>query len=264
MNRDSIVLVIGIIITLLGSIVLLIERRDAWVDPLEVGSTLLISVGTSLISTAVVAKILTHGIEGLPIASIVEALARNSQFIRVNHKAEITLRTANRQIVVTRKHSYALSNPSRYTQTREITLITDGPDTTPDKDSGFIHVIGPDGAIEGELLKEHVRFVDGKHRFSRVFSIRPGADNRFEFVSRETYRLVDRLIWTVQDLCDDLEVRVVNETSKTGSMTVKINHHRERDIRANMRTLRDGNEVLIRFDAEVLPYQGFEVMWDFS
>jgi hypothetical protein len=31
-----------------------------------------------------------------------------------------------------------------------------------------------------------------------------------------------------------------------------------------MRMIEESNEIIFEFNAEILPYQGFEIMWDFS
>lgn len=42
---------------------------------------------------------------------------------------------------------------------------------------------------------------------------------------------------------------------------IKINHHRENEISNHIQFLEEQQELLFEFDSEILPYQGFEVMW---
>ena len=70
----------------------------------------------------------------------------------------------------------------------------------------------------------------------------------------------------MQDISTDFHVKIVNNTGVKNAFLIKVNHHREKEILGRMTTISknaDGQEVLtLDFNCEVLPYQGFEVMWN--
>ena len=141
-------------------------------------------------------------------------------------------------------------------------------DTSPAADinrSGFVLVLEPDGTkLEGSLLASYVTRESGKHMFKKTYNLQPGDKNAFEFRSVDYYRLADRVIWTVQDLSENLRVRIKNQTGRKNVFKVKINHHCEQDVLDQMKMIEESNEMIFEFNAEMLPYQGFEIMWDFS
>jgi hypothetical protein len=70
------------------------------------------------------------------------------------------------------------------------------------------------------------------------------------------------MIWTVQDLADNFRVRIINHTGRQNVFEVKVNHHREALIKDQIKDFPSHHEILIDFNAEILPYQGFEIMWN--
>jgi hypothetical protein len=118
--------------------------------------------------------------------------------------------------------------------------------------------------LEGPLLAGYVTSESGKHVFRKTYDLQPGDKNAFEFRSVDYYRLADRLIWTVQDLSENFFVRIRNQTGRNNVLKVKINHHCEQDILDQMKRIEESNEIIFEFNTEILPYQGFEIMWDFS
>lgn len=224
----------------------------------------LTGVGGSILATAIVNWLLTRRLDFLPLDSIIEALAQKVHFVRMDHEAEVSLSIDNGLVRLEKRHRYRLRNPSRFVRTRVISMFTDDSPST-DIEGGFLLVIGPDGnPLQGEELKPYITHPNGKHMFSKAYDLQPGDKNAFEFRSFDYYRTVDRLIWTVQDLADDFRIRIRNNTGMPDAFTVKINHHREEEIFRRRQVVASSNETLINFDCEVLPYQGFEVMWKFD
>jgi hypothetical protein len=86
-----------------------------------------------------------------------------------------------------------------------------------------------------------------------------------EFHSYGEYRLNDSLIWTVQDLSDNLELTVKNETGYSGypntAFRYRIFHHKSPMLENGLVERRPTNVDVIDFDDCILPYQGFEISW---
>jgi hypothetical protein len=225
----------------------------------------LIGIGASILATSICNVLISTKINSLPFSSIIEALAQKTEFIRKKHEAELTFTLKKKFVRLDRIHKYNLSNPSHYKRSRNITLFTDLSTFPSLADGGFTCVIGPDGTtLEGTTLNQYVTIENGKHIFRKIFDLQPGDNNSFEFRSYENYRLIDRLSWTVQDLSENFRVRIKNLTGKNDAFNIKINHHREASIVEQIKYITSPNEILIDFNTEVLPYQGFEVFWDLS
>jgi hypothetical protein len=227
-------------------------------------ATPLTGVGGSVLATALVNWILTRPLQALPITSIVEALARSTPFMRLQHEAELVFRIENGMVRLDKRHRYCLRNPSRYVRSHRISLFDDSPAIQSAR-GGFQLVVEPDGTtVDGEALKRYVRTDSGKYVFTKTYDLQPGDTNAFEFRSYAYYRMADRLIWTVQELSDNFRVRIVNMTGQPHAFDIKVNHHREEAIKTQIKDLRTSNEILVDFNAEILPYQGFEVMWNLT
>ncbi len=258
MNTNSLNLVlggIGLIIMLFG---LLLLNQPLIATPLT-------GIGGSVLATALVNWILTRNFGNIPISSIVEALAQKTEFMRTEQEAELTFTLHGDRVKLEKRHRYHLRNTRRYIRPHRISMFTDTSLATDIDRSGFVLVLEPDGnKLEGSLLDSYVISESGKHVFRKTYHLQPGDKNVFEFRSVDYYRLADRLIWTVQDLSEDFLIRIRNQTGRNNVFKVKINHHCEKDILDQMKLLEESNEIIIEFNAEILPYQGFEIMWDFS
>ena len=223
----------------------------------------LTGIGGSVLATALVNWVLTQRLERLPITSIVETLVRATQFMRINHEVELVFRLEDGMVRLDKRHCYCLRNPSRYIRPHRISIFDDAPAARSTLKGGFQAVMEPGGTkVDGESLKRHVSTESGKHVFTKTYNLQPGDGNQFEFRSFAYYRLTDRLIWTVQELADNFRVRIINYTGDTGAFDIKVNHHHEASIKEQIRDIASNHELLIDFNAEILPYQGFEVMWD--
>lgn len=228
-------------------------------------ATPLTGVGGSILATTLVNWIITRRLASLPINSIIEALARKTDFMRTRQEAELTFTLENGCVRLKKLHRYYLRNPSHFVRSRKVSMYTDVSPDNSDVTGGFEAVIEPDGTtLEGDLLANYVIQKDSKHIFRKTYDLQPGDSNSFEFRSFDCYRTRDRLIWTVQDLSDGFRVRIKNRTGRRNAFKVKVNHHREREIQDQMKRLDLSDEIIFEFNAEILPYQGFEIMWDLS
>lgn len=247
------VAVAGLVIMLLG---LLFLQTPMIAIPLT-------GVGGSVLATALVSWILTRRLETLPIASIVEALARATQFMRTHHEVELLFTIENGLVRLDKRHCYCLRNPSKFTRPHRIDLFDDSPAIRTVPRGGFQAVVEPDGTrVDGEALKRYVHNDSGKSVFTKTYDLQPGDSNSFEFRSYAYYRLADRMIWTVQDLADNFRVRIINHTGRANAFDIKVNHHHEASIKNQIKDFPSNHEILIDFNVEILPYQGFEIMWD--
>jgi len=254
-SANIVVGTIGVVIMLLG---LLFLHAPMLAIPLT-------GIGGSVLAAALVNWVLTRRLETLPIASIVEALARATQFMRIRHEVELVFTLDKGMVRLDKRHCYCLRNPSRFTRPHRISLFDDSPNVQAVPRGGFHTVVEPDGTrVDGEALKRYVHTDSGKSVFTKTYDLQPGDANAFEFRSYAYYRLADRMIWTVQDLADNLRVRIINHTGRHDGFDIKVNHHREASIKEQMKDFPTNHELLIDFNAEVLPYQGFEIMWDLN
>lgn len=223
----------------------------------------LTGIGGSVLATALVNWVLTQRLESLPITSIVETLVRATQFMRINHEVELIFRIEGGMVRLDKRHSYCLRNPSRFIRAHRVSIFDDAPAAHSALSGGFQAVMEPGGTkVEGEALKSYVTTASGKHVFTKTYNLKPGDANEFEFRSYAYYRLSDRLIWTVQELADNFRVRIINYTGDPNAFNIKVNHHHEASIIAQMRDFAANHELRIDFNAEILPYQGFEIMWN--
>lgn len=222
-------------------------------------------------ATVIVSWMLAMQWRGLPIPQIIEAMAKKTRFMRTNQNVVITFSIDNEKdrVKVEKRHTYNLRNPYYFKRGHIISMYTDAPCITPDDYGGFKIVDGPDGKkLEGNELKNNIKNKPGKHIFSKRYILIPGDKqdkgdkNKFEFVSHDYYRLTDRLIWTVQDLSDGFAVKIINNTNIPNSFKVKINHHREEDMQNQIEKEDCIGQICFDFDTYILPYQGFEIMWN--
>jgi hypothetical protein len=257
MGKDSLNFTLGSIGLILMLIGLLFLNMPTIATPLT-------GVGGSILATALVNWLLTRRLESIPIESIIEALAQKTEFMRTKQEVDLSISVQGDQVILEKRHRYHLRNPRRYVRSRNILMYSDESPSQSNASVGYVLVLGPDGTkLEAEALKKYVNWESGKHVFRKTYSLQPGDNNAFEFRTVGYYRLADRLIWTVTDLSENLEVRIRNNTGQD-KFTVKVNHHREEDIKKQMKDLSTPDEIVFVFNTEILPYQGFEIMWDLS
>ena len=261
----------ALILFLLGCILMLVGLFSPGIKLIALPG---IGIGGSIMATAIVNWMLTKHLHGLPIPQIAEAMGDCTQFIRTEQKVELTftIDTDKDRVKVEKRHSYKLRCLSSYKKNYTISMYTDGSSLTPGDYGGFVKVVGPRGKkLEGNELKKCIKNDPGKHTFTNKYKLATGNKqdqvdkNKFEFVSFDYYRLLDRLIWTVQNLSDGFIVHIKNRTGVKNPFNVKVNHHREREIHEQNEKEEDGlDEIFIDFNSYILPYQGFEIMWNFS
>jgi hypothetical protein len=224
------------------------------------------AIGGSILATVIVNYILIRKWHGLPITLIAEALASKTKFMRMEQEAELIFEIDNGLIKLKKRHKYSLENNYIFKKRIELSMFTDSPKARPSDKCGFQAIIEPDGKeLIGEALKPFIKHENGKHIFCKEYKLDRGhKNNQFEFHSVAYYRLTDRLIWTVQELSDGFNVRIINKTGIIDPFEVKINHHKECDISVKKTSIDTGDGYEKRFEiySEILPYQGFEIMWE--
>lgn len=216
-------------------------------------------VGGSVLATGLVNLALNYRKEQLPWLQPIERFAHQVDFMRTNHQVEIFLEVRDGTVHVRKHHRFTLVNPYPWSRKREYVLRTDA---SCSPSGGFYCVREPDDTIlEGENLKKLLKLEANEYVFRKDYRIQPGAANRFEFQSRETYRLRDRLVWTVQDFCDDFFVKI---HGRKENLKLKINHHLEQAILSRCEYSSAEGATIFHFNSEVFPYQGFELSWNFE
>lgn len=228
----------------------------------------LTGVGASVLATAIVNAILNIKTKDILLKSIITALQDKTRFIRRDHSLELEFHLENGEIKVVAKHRFTIVNSSKvFNATKKMRIYTDLSNVNHNK-GGFSDVLEPGGShLSDEDLRKHLRNEHGKVYFVKNYTIAPHSRAEFQFTSFGYYRLIDRLIWTVQDLSTDFKVKIKNHTGLQDCIRIKVNHHFEERIMDSIKpywnSIEEMEEWEFGFNAEILPYQGFEVMWDF-
>lgn len=262
------VFIVGIVVMLVGATATVLHQDDSTglMDvPLELLGIVALGVGTSVLASALVARVFSTQVFGLDVAEAVEALRGSSPFSRSEQELEIKLRLVNGEVRVSAVHRFMLRQSSHRARRHSFKLYTDI--ARWGSAGGFQSVCGPDSVeLRDADLQRHLTEVDGKVRFERIYNFRARTPDPFTIVTYGLFRTNDRLIWTVEHISSDFKVKVEDHTGLNGPLDVKINHHREADIVANLVRLdADGVRTLeFRYVGEVLPFQGFEVQWSLT
>ena len=269
MNLKSFNLVIfivglfGLVLLLFGLIFQALDKKEYLLVSIP-----LTGIASSILATSISSWLFNKKFGEFPIDSVVEALAESSKFIRNDQELQLLFNIESGKVKVTKVHKYNLINPSKFKVKRSISMFADTPLKTKESkvEGGFSLVKEPENKVlRGNELDAHLSEKNGKVYFSKEYSLKSGI-NRFEFDSYDYYRLDDRLVWVVQDRSIDFNVRITNNTAILGKIEVKINHHRENEIHSTIeRNVLEGIEyVNFSFNHELIPFQGFEIMWSFS
>jgi hypothetical protein len=256
----------NILIGALGLIILLAGLIFQAIQNLMIAIPLT-GIGGSILATAIVNWVLNRRADNILIAAVLEALSDRSQLMRIDQELDLTFSMKDEYILLQKVHRFRFRNMGMLSRRREISMFTDSASWKhPAKDDGFIWVEEPSGnKLEGNDLECYLSHEFGKVYFRKIYTIARGISGQFEFNSKSLFRGKDRLIWTVQDFSDRFRVRIVNRTGSLDCFAVKINHHKEREIADLMciKLLEDGSqEIHFEINADILPYQGFEIMWD--
>lgn len=272
MNNSDVTFRVGVYgtITLLVGLVFFALDLNSY----QIISLPLIGVGGSIMATAITNWISNRRLDGLPIDSLVEALSEKSKFIRQNQELNLIFSIVDNQLKVEKSHEFNLLNPGKLSAKHYISMFTDSPlkNSSTKSTGGFTYVEGCGKKLTGAALSikdknSKVKDFNGKIYFEEEYRLKPGQNNKFRFVSFDFYRLTDRLIWVIQDRSSNFSVKISNHTRVSNRIKLKINHHREHEIlsTSSRYDLGDNIEMIaFRFDCEIIPYQGFEIMWDFE
>jgi len=249
----------GLVILLAGLIFLALDspKLGLFVVPFT-------GVGASILATGLTSWLVTRHFAGVDVNSIVQALTDSSAFVRVDHTLELVFSLAADNIVrVSGEHAFTLLNQRGRRSRKTFAIYTDLGSWN--KCGGFESVVEPTGhVLHHEGLAACLAEIHGKTYFSKSYDINSKSTATFRFSTFGNYRRIDRLIWTVQDLSTDFCVRLINNTGIKGAFFIKVNHHREEDILDRLTTIskNDQEVIILDFNCDVLPYQGFEVMWN--
>jgi len=131
----------------------------------------------------------------------------------------------------------------------------------------FEYVKVGNSEFSGPTLERHI--VIGKDHgiksFNYTLSIPIGENVSFDYYPYGIFRLRDRLIWTFQVMSNGLRLTVKSDTDdKNGFSKYIINHHNREKIKAGIADSQQQNLEVLDFGDHILPYQGFEISWDFN
>ena len=151
-------------------------------------------------------------------------------------------------------------------------------------DEGIKNIFKPDAfkddgscdnrKVEKELenLKTLLRMSKNKLVYESKFMVSPGQIAGFEFGIHRQYELQDRLVWSLQEFSDDLEIQInINENLPSKSFFFALNHPLADAIMShgdnctyvdNQNCSLRRNKATIRIDEIILPYQSFEISWE--
>ncbi len=252
--------VLGLGILLLGAVFTVVRAgHGAGQEAISLVGVVGLSIGGSIIASAVVTQLLANQVFGIDVRDAVEALRGSSAFARSNQTLTITLEARDGQLRALRQHEFNLEAASPFPRRLAVSIYTDVTDR-----GGFQSIIEPDGVqLSGSELASYVNSVEGKAQFEKRYWFRPHERRRFAIETLGWFRPTDRLIWTVEHISSDFEVRILDGRKAASGISVKINHHRRSEIAANLERYKtaDGEVVSFAFLGAVLPFQGFEVQW---
>lgn len=261
------VTLVGAALLLAGAVALVSKPgRNHALDQgvLTLASVILIGVGGSVLASGLVARMVARQVFGIDIGDAVEALRGSSAFTRSNQTLEITLEAIGGGVRVTAEHRFDLLSARRYRQRLPFRLYTDVARWGPDG-GGFSSIVEPDGTVlQGLALQEHVQKTEGKAEFEKKYVFYPRRPAPFVIATYGLFRDTDRLIWTVEHISSDFDVKIRDLRETDTDVHVKINHHRSVAISEAMAAVRatgQGRMTEFSFFGEILPYQGFELQW---
>jgi len=197
---------------------------------------------------------------------VYESLKRTKHELKLTFKIEkIEGHKGNNCIKVEGVHEYTIANESEKEIPYRSEIYTDiGPYLLYDTDGkrgGFksVQVNGEDKTPE--------RISKSKELFLDVSPIPSKGNLHFKYHTYAYYRLVDRLIWTVQESSDPFTVEIINATGFHKNELLFWYNHDDRqmmDSRGLKRLGANNEYYVIEFSSPVQPYQGFEIFWNFE
>lgn len=236
------------------------ETNAAGQTSIDVAGILLVGVGGSLLATGLVSRLVSNHVFGIDVAAALEALRGASPLARSKQTLTVELTVVDGLVLATGKHEFDLEPSSRLPLPHDLSLYTD----VGSSGGGFFSITEPNGnVLSGEKLDSSVQPHEGKQRFTKQYWFWHGHPSKFIVQTYARFRTTDRLIWTVEHISSDFELRIHDKRGSVKHACVKINHHRCEHIdRDNIRRMPDGGwEIVIDYLGEVLPYQGFELQW---
>jgi hypothetical protein len=254
--------VIGLVMLLLGILFQVIGLSVGLYIPFT-------GVGGSILATAIVSTITSMKMRELVFVSIIRALKEATKFVRTSHKLTLELELKDGGVKIKAEHEFAYHNDELYTRSKHMKIYTDA---GVNGEGGFSYLKNSEGKIiSGDELKSKVKAKYNKVYYEDTYSIAPRETKDFLFATYGMYDLNDRILWAVQDFSDNMEVVIKDFTGiyeeSEKYLKIKVNHHNEDEIMKNVHRNHDevGHDVItFRFDSEILPYQGFEIYWEYK
>ena len=213
-------------------------------------------------------------------------LKKYAQIVRHDHTLKLVLEKDDSldepTILVRGIHKYKLFNYSFVCSLPvHFEIYTDiGRQCGDAKSGGFERIIVDHVPLSDYKLREYLVTKHHKQYFELKTVIQKRKEMQFEYHTYGLFQMKDRLIWTIQELSENFHIEVTNKTGysigefdtnkneNNNEIIFKINHHHENLISQDkIICSKDdkGNDIYnISFDSEILPYQGFEMSWDFS
>jgi hypothetical protein len=246
-------LLLGVALTAAGLVLgLVLDERD------DVGlvATTVIGIGSSIVATVIVARIVTRSIKGISFEDVLDALAGSSPIHREEQRIDLTIEQVDGLVEVSAEHTFT-GVPSRRWRAFEFRMTSSL--ARWGTSGGVTEALGPwpthgDGGIAPEV-KERVRTKRAE---------------RFVIRSFGRFRERDAFTWTIDHISTDLVVEITCAAELAASLTYRVSHHRATEIETkakhpdNDRYLPPSGRrrITITFEGGTLPYQGFEVRWD--
>jgi hypothetical protein len=239
------------------------RRERAWLGGVAV---VLGGVGASLLASGVAYRLLRKRVAGIDAEDLVRDLQGSARLYRAAQYVDLTLRFSNdgKRIIVEAAHAYELTFEGVRAAQIEVRMSSS---IARFGDEGeFVRVKDPDsgGFLSGAKLESLVHEVGGKKTFAKTYRFVPGVARGFEFQTRGLFERHSVLVWTVDHICADFDVRVRFPHELSNSIKFRVNHHLAAEMPPyQIEPLPDETrqELRFHFNAPVLPFQGFELRW---
>jgi hypothetical protein len=169
-------------------------------------------------------------------------------------------------IEITGVHKYSIKNYSSLMKLNyALRIYTDIGRKGQQNTGGFKHVEIGQESFEGESLRQKLSYDRDttKETFKHPVTIGKGDTENFVYHIYGIYQLHDRLVWAIEDLSDSFTLKVENKTGIDGKILFSFQHHDRATIIENIEWNKESTFCKIEFPSVNLPYEGFEMVWEF-
>lgn len=231
-------------------------------------SSALFTAGISMVAIDITSLINDTEPTNKVVEKAYQNLKRNTKIVRDNQRLKIFMTYDNSidMIVISAFQEFDLKNANNYHLFKFdniFTIYTDIGRSSKNNSDGFQQVKIENEVLSGKQLRTFLREDKDKAKtyFTKPIQILQKKSLHFEISTEGYYNLNDQLIWTVQNLSEDFDVQIYDKTNLKSDIKIKINHHNEDKILPHYDE--KSKEYYFNFNSEILPYQGFELMWFF-